>query len=177
MAKSRNRSGRTTAKTAARNVGSSPPVRDAKDAAAKAVARPAKAGPVKAKPAGTDGGGEDQADRSDRVGRRSKPVKPAETPGLADKGGDGKSGPRAKPAPTKRTAPTPSARYTPPIPKSQKVSPKWVPILMFTCLGLGMAMIILNYVNVLPGKDPSNVYLMIGLGLITIGFVTATKYH
>jgi len=32
-------------------------------------------------------------------------------------------------------------------------------------------------VNVLPGSDPSNVYLMIGLGLITVGFITATKFH
>jgi hypothetical protein len=38
-------------------------------------------------------------------------------------------------------------------------------------------MIILNYVNVLPGPDPSNAYLMAGLALITVGFVTATKYH
>ena len=44
-------------------------------------------------------------------------------------------------------------------------------------LGVGMLTIILNYVNVLPGKNPSNAYLMIGLALITVGFVTATKYH
>ncbi|MGH9277796.1 MAG: cell division protein CrgA [Acidimicrobiales bacterium] len=87
------------------------------------------------------------------------------------------SGPRPKPAPTKRTTPSPTGRYTPPIPKSEKVSPLWVPIVMFSCLGIGMAIIILNYVNVLPGSDPSNVYLMIGLALITIGFITATKYH
>lgn len=84
---------------------------------------------------------------------------------------------RPRPAPTKRTTPPPSGRYTPPIPKSEKVSPLWVPILMFSCLGLGMLTIILNYVNVLPGSDPSNTYLMIGLGLITLGFITATKYH
>lgn len=87
------------------------------------------------------------------------------------------TGPRTRPAPTKRTTPPASARYTPPVPRSEKVSPVWVPILMFACLGLGMLTIILNYVNVLPGPDPSNVYLMIGLGLITVGFITATKYH
>jgi hypothetical protein len=48
---------------------------------------------------------------------------------------------------------------------------------MFTCLGVGMLTIILNYVNVLPGDDPSNAYLMVGLALITVGFITATKYH
>lgn len=84
---------------------------------------------------------------------------------------------RPRPAPTKRTTPPATGRYTPPIPKAEKVSPIWVPILMFAFLGLGMLTIILNYVNVLPGSDPSNTYLMIGLGLITAGFITATKYH
>jgi hypothetical protein len=87
------------------------------------------------------------------------------------------AGSRPRPAPTKRTTPPASGRYTPPVPRSEKVSPIWVPIVMFSCLGLGMAMIILNYVNLLPGPDPSNTYLMIGLGLITVGFITATRYH
>lgn len=68
-------------------------------------------------------------------------------------------------------------RYTPPIPRSQKVSPPWVPALMFTLLGLGALVIVLNYVNLLPGPDPSNWYLLLGLGLITAGFATATQYH
>lgn len=69
-----------------------------------------------------------------------------------------------------------TGRYTPPIPRSQKVSPKWVPIVMFTLLGLGVAVIVLNYVNALFG-DASNGKLLIGLALITGGFVTATNYH
>ena len=32
-----------------------------------------------------------------------------------------------------------SARYTPPVPKELKVSPMWVPVLMFALLGLGDA--------------------------------------
>lgn len=63
------------------------------------------------------------------------------------------------------------------MPHTDKVSGVWVPIVMFSALGLGMLIIILNYVNVLPGPDPSNTYLMIGLGLITAGFITATRYH
>ena len=72
-----------------------------------------------------------------------------------------------------------SGRYTPPIPKSKKVSPRWVPVLMFTLLGLGTAVIVLNYLGLLPTKsgDASNVYLLLGLVLITGGFVTATQYH
>ena len=69
-----------------------------------------------------------------------------------------------------------SGRYTAPIPKSEKVSPLWVPALMFACLGLGMVIIITNYVDVLPGGT-SNWYLLIGLGLITVGFLTATQYR
>ncbi len=71
---------------------------------------------------------------------------------------------------------TDSGRYTPPIPKSQKVSPIWVPVLMFTFLVVGVAVIVLNYMNLLPG-EASNGYLLLGLLLITAGFVTATNYH
>ena len=81
-----------------------------------------------------------------------------------------------------RSAPPPidagiaSGRYTPPIPREQKVSPIWVPILMFTLLGVGVLVIILNYVGLLPG-DTKNAYLLLGLGFITAGFITATNYH
>ncbi len=77
---------------------------------------------------------------------------------------------------TGRVTPKATGRYTPPVPKSQKVSPLWVPILMFTALVGGMLMIILNYVDVLPGGT-SNGYLLGGLALITVGFLTATKLH
>ncbi len=69
-----------------------------------------------------------------------------------------------------------SGRYTPPIPKEYKVSPMWVPVLMFTLLGLGMLMIVCNYLGVLPG-GAKNAYLLAGLGSITGGFITATRYH
>jgi len=80
------------------------------------------------------------------------------------------------PAPTKRTTPKETGRYTPPIPKAEKVSPIWVPILMFTCLLGGMFMIVSNYVGLLP-DSPNNGWLLGGLGLITVGFITATRYH
>lgn len=69
-----------------------------------------------------------------------------------------------------------SGRYTPPVPKAVKVSPPWVPILMGTLLALGAIIIILNYVSVLPG-GASNAYLLVGLALITGGFITATQWH
>ena len=78
---------------------------------------------------------------------------------------------------TGRVTPKPTARYTPPVPRSEKVSPRWVPVLMFGSLGLGMLIILANYVSLLPGDQPSNLYLLLGLVLITLGFVTATRYH
>ena len=77
----------------------------------------------------------------------------------------------------KSPATTTSGRYTPPIPQEYKVSPRWVPIAMGVLLIGGMLMIILNYLNLLPGEDPSNAYLLGGLGLITAGFIVATKWR
>lgn len=91
-----------------------------------------------------------------------------------------------RPAVTKRPATgratpkgTASGRYTPPIPKEYRHSPTWVPVLMLTFLILGMIVIISNYLpgaGFLPG-DSNNWYLLLGLGLITMGFITATKYR
>ena len=67
-------------------------------------------------------------------------------------------------------------RYTPPVPKEFKVSPTWVPVLMFTLLGVGMLTIVTNYMGILPG-GASNGYLLAGLVMITGGFITATRYH
>jgi len=79
--------------------------------------------------------------------------------------------------PKKQATPTPTGRYTPPTPKSKKVSPPWVPVLMFVCLGLGTIIILLNYVGLMPGGEANNWYLLIGLGLITAGFLIATQYR
>jgi hypothetical protein len=72
--------------------------------------------------------------------------------------------------------PAASARYTPPVPRADRPSPVWVPILMFTLLGVGALTIFLNYLGVLPG-DTSNVYLGIGLGAICVGIIVATQYR
>jgi len=73
--------------------------------------------------------------------------------------------------------PAPSRRYTPPTARADKLpSPPWVPILMFTFWGLGMLVIFLSYLGVLPGGS-SNWYLLVGLGLILAGIVTATQYR
>lgn len=54
-------------------------------------------------------------------------------------------------------------------------SPRWVPVTMFGLLGLGVATILLNYVGSI--WDTSNAILLLGLGMILAGIVTATQYR
>ena len=81
-----------------------------------------------------------------------------------------------KGGPANAPRPEASSRYTPPVPRSQKVSPTWVPVLMFALLGIGLVIIFCNYLGVLPGGT-KNTYLLAGLGAILGGIVTATQYH
>ena len=66
-----------------------------------------------------------------------------------------------------------SSRYTPPTPMDVYESPKWVPILMFALIGLGLLAVISRY---LIWKD-TQVPVLVGLGLILAGLFTATKWH
>jgi hypothetical protein len=47
---------------------------------------------------------------------------------------------------------------------------------MFIGFGLGVAIIVLNYLNALPG-EANNFNLMLGLVFITGGFIMATQYR
>jgi hypothetical protein len=78
--------------------------------------------------------------------------------------------------PVSAPRPEASSRYTPPVPRELKVSPMWVPVLMFTLLGIGVLVIFLNYLGVLPGGT-KNSYLLVGLGAILGGIMTATQYR
>ena len=69
-----------------------------------------------------------------------------------------------------------SSRYTPPTPRYVKESPRWVPVLMFALLIVGVLLIVLNYIEVLPGSV-SNWYLLVGLAAIFGGILTATQYR
>lgn len=73
-------------------------------------------------------------------------------------------------------ADTGSGRYTAPVPQQFKVSPPWVPVLMFTLLGLGAVVIFLNYLGLLPGAT-DNKYLLLGLAFILGGIITSTQFH
>jgi len=81
---------------------------------------------------------------------------------------------RSKTQGGRTTAKQAPGRYTPPVPKEYKESPRWVAVLMFALLGIGMLIIVVNYLGVLPG-GASNWYLLVGLLFITIGFITATR--
>jgi len=69
-----------------------------------------------------------------------------------------------------------SGRYTPPIPKSVRRSPRWYGVTLLVLLLLGVLTILLNYLNVLPGGTRVW-YLVGGLGMIFVGFLMATRYH
>ena len=47
---------------------------------------------------------------------------------------------------------------------------------MFTCLVTGVVVIAANYMQVLPGGEVSNNFLLIGLTLLIIGFVLSTFF-
>jgi len=108
-----------------------------------------------------------QADReaAKKVGPTKRPAK------AAVKAATRSGNPR-----TAAAAAVASSRYTPPIPASVKISPWWVPALMFGFLGLGMLVIFFNYIG-FPFGDPSNWRLLAGLGAILAGIITATQYH
>ena len=69
------------------------------------------------------------------------------------------------------------SRYTPPSPKKAAPSHLWVPVAMFTCLVLGVVVIAGNYLELLPGGAVSNNFLLIGLGLLIVGFVLSTYFR
>jgi len=68
-----------------------------------------------------------------------------------------------------------TGRYTPPIPRELRSSPWWVPALILAFFGVGVLVILLNYMGVL--GTASNVYLFVGLGCIVAGFIAATRWH
>ncbi len=70
-----------------------------------------------------------------------------------------------------------STRYTPPgVYSHEKISAPWVPVVMFGLLIVGVVIILANYVGWVPG-DTSNWYLLLGLGFVLGGIITATQFH
>jgi hypothetical protein len=108
------------------------------------------------------------------MARRTKDAPGRVTP----KGGTGRVTPKGTSPASARAAAsgTTTGRYTAPIPDEYRSSPWYVPAIMLGLFGLGILVIVLNYLALLPAS-PSNWYLLGGLGGIVAGFVAATKYH
>ncbi|MBQ91559.1 MAG: hypothetical protein CL441_09175 [Acidimicrobiaceae bacterium] len=68
------------------------------------------------------------------------------------------------------------SRYNAPADQSDTESPTWVQPVMFGLLLLGVVIIFFNYVSWLPG-GMNNGYLLLGLGSILGGIITATRLH
>lgn len=67
-------------------------------------------------------------------------------------------------------------RYIPPPRKKHKPSPAWFGALILITFLFGVAVIVLNYLGVVPGGTKS-LYLLAGLGFIAAGFLLATQWH
>ncbi len=69
-----------------------------------------------------------------------------------------------------------SGRYTAPIPRQVRRSPRWYPWMLLTLLLLGVLFIVLNYIDALP-KSPTNWYTLGGLICILASALLSTRYR
>ena len=69
-----------------------------------------------------------------------------------------------------------SSRYTPPIDRKAKVSPRWFGFLILALFILGVLIVILDYADLLPG-GVNNLWLVAAIGSIFVGLLLATRYH
>jgi hypothetical protein len=95
------------------------------------------------------------------------------------KSGPGKAQKKGRSSGGRTTAAAPSAqsrRYTPPVPKSVKTSPRWMGLTIIALFLLGVAVVILNYAGLLPG-GVNNLWLVAAIGAIFAGLILATRYH
>lgn len=83
--------------------------------------------------------------------------------------------------PKSKNRPKPKRRsyVPPPKVKKRKASPRWYPYLVLGLMFLGVAIIVLNYVGLVPGTGgaAASLYLWVGLGLIAAGFIAATGWR
>lgn len=72
-------------------------------------------------------------------------------------------------------------RRPPPPPKPNPIkekgpSPTWYIVTMFGLMGVGMLIILANYIDVLPGGT-NNTYLLVGLAGIAAGFAMTLNFR
>ena len=62
--------------------------------------------------------------------------------------------------------------------QKHKASQRWYGPLVLGVMGLGVVIIVLNYVGKIPGSSGTeNGYLFLGLGLIGVGFIGTTFWR
>lgn len=71
-------------------------------------------------------------------------------------------------------------RRPPPPPKPDPVkakgpSPLWYQVVMFALMGIGVLVIVLNYIGIL--GETTNTLLLIGLGMIAGGFIMTLNFR
>ena len=70
-----------------------------------------------------------------------------------------------------------SRPYAAPPPKKRpRSSPRWYGYLVLGLILVGVAIIVLNYMDIVPGGTQSY-YLWVGLGFIGAGFAAATQWR
>ena len=69
--------------------------------------------------------------------------------------------------------------YQPPPRKNPKPSPRWFGATILGLMFGGVIVIVLNYLQLMPGThhQTTNLYLFVGLGLIAAGFLAATQWR
>jgi len=99
---------------------------------------------------------------------------------MATKAGPGKATRKGRSSSGRTTTHQPGQnrgeRYTPPVPKTAKSSPRWMGILIIGLFVLGVLIIILNYAGALPG-GVNNWWLVGAIGSIFAGLLLATRYR
>jgi len=68
------------------------------------------------------------------------------------------------------------SRYTPPPPKKKPASPLWVGVAITTLLLAGLSVVVTNFFCQ-HTANAENRYLILGLVLISTGFMMATSYR
>ena len=104
--------------------------------------------------------------------RKTKDARPGR---VTPKGGPPKRKVAAA-GPGSGSTPLESGRYTPPIPRDVRHSPRWFPWALLTSLLLGVTAIILNYIQALPAS-PTNWYTLGGLIAILVAALAATRFR
>jgi hypothetical protein len=70
-------------------------------------------------------------------------------------------------------------RYQAPPKKKPKPSPRWFGLAILAAMFAGVAVIVVNYLGLMPGTNgqATNLWLFTGLGLIAAGFLASTQWR